>query len=87
MSDKIYLDPAQCRAARALIGWSRETLSERCGVAASTLADFEASKRTPYARTLVDVRKALEAGGVEFLEAKTGTASGPGVRLVVSVAE
>lgn len=31
------------------------------------MADFEASKRRPYSRTLVDLRRAFEAAGVEFI--------------------
>ena len=48
-------------------------------MSAATLADFEAEKRTPYNRTLVDIRSALEAAGVEFLSENGG--GGPGVRL------
>ena len=46
--------------------------------AVATLADFEAGKRMPYARTLQDIRCALEAGGVIFVEAN---GEGAGVRL------
>jgi hypothetical protein len=41
-----------------------------------TLADFELGKRTPYDRTLADIRRALEGGGVQFLD---GNGHGPGV--------
>jgi hypothetical protein len=44
----------------------------------ATLAEFEAGKRVPYDRTLVDIRKALEAAGIEFIPENGG---GPGVRL------
>ena len=81
MVDERPLGAEQCRAARALVGWSRSALSERCGVAASTLADFEAGKRAPYSRTLLDVRRALEEAGVQFIPADGG--GGPGVRLQV----
>ena len=47
-------------------------------MAASTLADFEAGKRDPYARTLADVRRTLEAAGVIFISADE--VGGPGVR-------
>lgn len=79
MSDEKPLVAEQCRAARALIGWSRGELSERSGVAASTLADFEAGKRTAYSRTLADVRRTLEAAGVAFIAGDAE--AGPGVRL------
>lgn len=79
MSDERPLLAEQCRAARALVGWSRSKLSGECGVAASTLADFEAGKRSPYPRTLADVRRVLEEAGVCFIAADTS--GGAGVRL------
>ena len=79
MSDeKSILRPDQCRGARAFLGWSREELANRCKVSNATLADFEAGKRTPYARTLADIRRALEEGGIEFVPENGG---GAGVRL------
>ncbi|HXW22027.1 MAG TPA: helix-turn-helix transcriptional regulator [Rhodomicrobium sp.] len=78
MSDKISLRPAQSRAARALVNWTRADLAEHSGVSAATLADFEAEKRTPYDRTLADIRSALEAAGVIFIDQN---GEGPGVRL------
>jgi transcriptional regulator with XRE-family HTH domain len=61
-----------------MLGWSREQLAARSRVANATLADFEAGKRTPYNRTLADVRRALEEGGIEFIAENGG---GPGARL------
>ncbi len=69
--------PDQCRAARALLNWSQADLAERAKVAKQTLADFERGARTPYARTLVDIRAALEAAGIEFIAPNGG---GAGVR-------
>ena len=57
---------AQCRAARALLGWSQSELSEASRVATKTIADFEREERTPYERTLNDIRKALDQAGIEF---------------------
>jgi transcriptional regulator with XRE-family HTH domain len=78
MSDEIIITPEQSRGARAMLGWSREELAARSKVSWGTLSDFEAGKRTPYVRTLVDVRKTLEDGGVIFIDAN---GEGPGVRL------
>lgn len=72
------ITPAQCRGARAMLGWTRDDLAEKSRVSAATLADFEAGKRSPYGRTLADVRSALEAGGAIFVPENGG---GPGVRL------
>ncbi|MER8838472.1 helix-turn-helix domain-containing protein [Mesorhizobium sp. M0913] len=72
------LTPAQCRAARGLVDWSQAQLADAAKVATKTLADFERGKRTPYDRTLEDVRAALEAAGVIFVNEN---GEGPGVRL------
>ena len=70
------LSPAQCRAARALIGWSQDKLATESKVAKATIANFEANRRAPYDRTLVDLRATLETAGVEFIPENGG-----GVRL------
>jgi transcriptional regulator with XRE-family HTH domain len=78
MSDNMVIKPEQCLGARAMLGWSREELATCSKVSPATLADFEAAKRAPYERTLIDIRKTLEAEGVEFLQED---GKGPGVRL------
>jgi transcriptional regulator with XRE-family HTH domain len=70
------LSPEQCRAARALIGWSQQRLAATSKVARATIANFETGKRAPYARTLDDVRAALEEAGVDFIDGAE-----PGVKL------
>jgi len=72
------IGPAQCRAARGLLGWSQSELSKASKTATKTVADFERGARIPYPRTLDDIRAALEMGGVEFIDKNGG---GPGVRL------
>lgn len=69
---------AQVRAARGLLGWSREQLSEASGVPMRTLDRFEGGQTTPRAAALTAIRTALEAAGVIFV-AENG--EGPGVRL------
>lgn len=73
------LTPAQLRAARALLGWARVTLSKRSGTAAETVQDFEARGSDPRLSTLIAWRRALEDAGVEFIDPTDG--KGPGVRL------
>jgi transcriptional regulator with XRE-family HTH domain len=70
--------PEQCRAARALLGWSQADLAEKAKVAKQTLVDFERGARTPYDRTLEAIKAAIEKAGVEFIAENGG---GPGVRL------
>lgn len=72
------MTPAQCRAARALIGISQDELVAASRVAKGTIAAFELGQRQPYATTLNKLRAALEGAGVVFLD-PNGT--GPGVAL------
>ena len=72
------MTPEQCRAGRALVNWSQMKLCDAAKVARATLAEFEAGRRMPYARTLDDIRRALEAAGVVFVDEN---GEGAGVRL------
>lgn len=76
MSKDIH--PGQLRAARALIGWTREQLAEAAGTTGRTLARLEAGETKARASTAAAIRSALEAAGVEFIPENGG---GPGVRL------
>ena len=69
----------QCRAARALLGWTQDQLAAASKVAKKTIADFEIGKRMPFDRTLVDIRRATEDAGVIFIPEN---GEGAGVRLV-----
>jgi len=70
--------PAQCRAARGLIGWNQQELAEKAGVGIVTVHQLEAGLSQPRRATLDVIRRALEAAGVEFIDENGG---GPGVRL------
>jgi len=76
------LTPSQLRAARSLVGWTRDDLAEKSGVFANTIKNFENGISDPKLSTLHKWRRALEAGGVEFIDdgAKSDD-GGPGVRL------
>lgn len=63
------LSAPQCRAARALLNWSQSRLCEEAKVGRATLTEFENERRAPYERTLRDIRAALEAAGVQFIDA------------------
>jgi transcriptional regulator with XRE-family HTH domain len=76
------LTPEQSRAARAMLGWSREELAEKAGVSAGTVVGFELLGADSKMSTLHKLARALEAAGIEFID--EGTASlngGPGLRL------
>lgn len=76
MSDDIL--PRQLRAARALIGWTREELAGASGATVRNLARIEAGEIKPRTRTVAALRAALASAGVEFIPENGG---GAGVRL------
>ena len=62
------LTPAQLRAARALLGWSRDDLAAKSGVAAVTVKGFEYLGADSKISTLQKMRRALEAAGIQFID-------------------
>lgn len=72
------ITPAQCRAARALLGLNQRDFAPLAGVARKTLADFECGDTRPYRRAMAGIIGAFEVKGVEFISGNDG---GPGLRL------
>ena len=70
--------PPQLRAARALLGWSQDQLSDASSIPKRTIARLELGEVTPQRRTVDTLRATLESAGVEFIAENGG---GPGVRL------
>lgn len=70
----------QCRAARALVEISRDTLAKLAGTSASAIERFERKLTRPDAESIARIQQALEAAGAIFItESKDGR--GAGVRL------
>ena len=72
------MTPAQCRAARALIGWSQLNLAKAAEVGVVSVRQFERDTTEARRATIAAIRRALEAAGVSFID---GNGEGPGVRL------
>jgi hypothetical protein len=74
---------AQIRAARALIGWTAVMLAERAHVGYQTVQRAENAEGVPKttASNLFAIQRALEDGGVVFLEDGDIRSGGVGVRL------
>jgi transcriptional regulator with XRE-family HTH domain len=70
--------PAQCRSARALIGWSQFDLAKAAQIGVVSLRQFERGATEPRRATIAVIRRALETAGVIFID---GNGEGPGVRL------
>ena len=75
--NRVTISPVQSRMARAAIGWGVRDLAKAADVSPDTIARLERGE-TLYPRTLVVIRTALEAAGVEFIAENGG---GAGVRL------
>lgn len=77
------LTAAQLRAARALLDWTQPKLAEVAKLSVPTIRRME-SDRGPSASTEANVeavRRALEEGGVVFLDPENCKDGGAGVRL------
>jgi transcriptional regulator with XRE-family HTH domain len=70
--------PAQCRAARGLLGWSQQELARQARVGIVTVHQLETGISQPRRATLEVIRRAFESAGVEFIDENGG---GPGLRL------
>ncbi|MFZ1102678.1 MAG: helix-turn-helix domain-containing protein [Hyphomicrobiaceae bacterium] len=73
------LTPQQLRAARALVGWSREDLARESGISTLAIKSFETRGSDPRQTTIYKWRRALEKAGVVFIDKDRD--GGPGVRL------
>jgi transcriptional regulator with XRE-family HTH domain len=77
---KLPLTSEQLRAARALLRWEQRNLAEASGVSLPTVKRLETQpgELAAQERTIVELRKALETAGIEFIAENGG---GAGVRL------
>jgi transcriptional regulator with XRE-family HTH domain len=68
LSTKIIanITPAQCRAARALVGITQSELAEAAGLGLSTVVDFEKERRQVSHHAIKAVQDALRRAGVAF---------------------
>lgn len=66
------LDGRQIRAARAMLGWSREDLLKAAGISMSALLRMERGQADSRGSTLSKVVHALVKAGIEFLNRDDG---------------
>ncbi len=58
---------AQCRSARALLGWPVAKLAAAASVSESAIDDFELERHAAEPAAVEAIRRAFEAVGIEFL--------------------
>ncbi len=66
------IDGRQIRAARAMLGWSREELLKASGISMSALLRMEGALADSRSSTLNKVVKALSLAGIEFVTRADG---------------
>jgi transcriptional regulator with XRE-family HTH domain len=74
---EMIITPDQCRAARALLGWSQDDLENSSHVSKKTIAEFEREAQIPYEKNLREIEIAFRANGILLIKENGG---GVGVR-------
>lgn len=72
-----FMNPVQCRMARAALGWGVLELAKAAGVSTQTVVRFERGEALKQS-TIAGLRATFEAAGIDFIAENGG---GPGVRL------
>jgi len=62
------ITPNQCRAARELVGWSREDLQKKTKLARETIGNFERGSGNLTMKTLDILKTTFENAGIEFVD-------------------
>ena len=68
----------QCRAARALLGWTQAQLAEEAAIGIDVVRRFERSESDTRSSGLIAIEKAVRRSGIKLLQAENG--EGEGVR-------
>ena len=63
---KVIITYQQCKAARDLLNWKQDDLSEKAKINKTTLADFERGIRNLKVDTLEKIINAFEKAGIRF---------------------
>ena len=74
----LKMTPAQCRAARALLGITQPQLANEAGLGLSTIVDFEKIRRPVSDDAIRAIQSAFDKRDIEFIDENGG---GAGVRL------
>jgi DNA-binding transcriptional regulator YiaG len=64
----IVMTPAQCRAARALLGITQSQLARAAKLGLSTVVDFEKERRLISDEAIKAIQTALQRAGIKFID-------------------
>jgi transcriptional regulator with XRE-family HTH domain len=62
----VSITPAECKAARKLLGWSQDYVATKLRVGKQAIRKFESRERLPWTLDLAELQRLFEAAGVEF---------------------
>jgi transcriptional regulator with XRE-family HTH domain len=65
------LDGRLCAAARALLGWTQETLSAEGKLARRTISDFEKGGRRPHRRIVREIVETFYGNGIVLIRSNS----------------
>ena len=74
LSEKGDICPEQLKAARSLLDWSQEDLSQKSGYSLATINNIERGQYNAHSTTMADIVQTFEQAGVQFID-------GPGVKI------
>lgn len=65
------ISPEQMRAARGLLGWSRNALAQKAGTSAETIKNIEHGVYSPKKETLAAIVETFLRNGIQFVHYET----------------
>jgi ribosome-binding protein aMBF1 (putative translation factor) len=68
----VRMTPAQCRAARGLLGWTAADLARAASVSVFTIRNFEEERSVPDPAIVRSMRRAFDGAGIRFDNAAEG---------------
>lgn len=63
-----FITPAQCRMARAYLGWSQQQLAGAAGLALNTISNLEKDGHSADPQTIQAIASALQEAGLAFVD-------------------
>jgi transcriptional regulator with XRE-family HTH domain len=70
------ITPRQCKAARALLGWTQAELAEKAELTLDTVSRFEQSKSDTRGQAMIKMEAAVRQAGIKLLSPEDGEGEG-----------
>jgi transcriptional regulator with XRE-family HTH domain len=70
------ITPRQCKAARALLGWTQAELAEKAKLTLDTVSRFEQGKSDTRGQAMIKMEAAVRQAGIKLLASEGGEGEG-----------